>query len=147
MAIDTKLFTVAGTSTFNGTNKVRYANDLATRIKLLTKAGNSNIVLVELPEPMTKEAVVAYLKANPVEGMDQDALNVRDEVITARNTPKVPRVKAEKPAKVAKTPHVKATRVDNPVVEEIVAAARKGGLRARAAKQTETPVAQEAQSE
>jgi phosphopantothenoylcysteine synthetase/decarboxylase len=58
-----KLFTVAGTATNpDGTTKVRFANDLVSRVKILTKAGCTNIELVELPEPMTKLAALEYLQ-------------------------------------------------------------------------------------
>jgi hypothetical protein len=53
MATD-KLFTVAGTATHAGITKVRFANDLVARIKILAKAGATDINLVELPTPMTK---------------------------------------------------------------------------------------------
>lgn len=60
---DDKLFTVAGTATNpDGTTKVRFANDLVARVKILTKAGCTNIELVELPEPMTKLAALEYLQ-------------------------------------------------------------------------------------
>jgi hypothetical protein len=61
---DDKLFTVAGTATNpDGTTKVRFANDLVARVKILTKAGCTNIELVELPEPMTKLAALEFLQA------------------------------------------------------------------------------------
>lgn len=56
-----KLFTVAGTATHNGTTKVRFANDLVARIKILNKAGATNINLVELPTPMTKLQALKHL--------------------------------------------------------------------------------------
>lgn len=56
-----KMFTVAGTATHNGVTKVRFANDLVARIKILNKAGCTNINLVELPEPMTKLQALRYL--------------------------------------------------------------------------------------
>lgn len=60
---DDKLFSVAGTATNpDGTTKVRFANDLVARVKILTKAGCTNIDLVELPEPMTKLAALEYLQ-------------------------------------------------------------------------------------
>ena len=60
---DDKLFTVAGTATNpDGTTKVRFANDLVARVKILTKAGCTNIELVELPKPMTKLAALEYLQ-------------------------------------------------------------------------------------
>ena len=50
-----KLFTVAGTATnADGTVKARFANDLVARIKILNKAGCTDINLVELPKAMTK---------------------------------------------------------------------------------------------
>jgi hypothetical protein len=59
-----KLFTVAGTATNpDGTTKARFANDLVARIKILNKAGCSNINLMELPEPMTKLQALQYLTA------------------------------------------------------------------------------------
>lgn len=57
------LFTVAGTATNpDGVTKVRWANDLVTRIKILNKTGCTNINLVELPNPMTKLEALTYLK-------------------------------------------------------------------------------------
>ena len=60
---DDKLFSVAGTATNpDGTTKVRFANDLVARVKILTKAGCTNIELVELPQPMTKLAALEFLQ-------------------------------------------------------------------------------------
>jgi hypothetical protein len=57
-----KLFTVAGTATNpDGTTKARFANDLVARIKILNKAGCTNINLMELPQPMTKLQALQYL--------------------------------------------------------------------------------------
>lgn len=60
----TKTFSVIGISTLNGKAKVRFANDFASRIKNLVKNGHTNVELFELPEAMTKEAGLAYAKAN-----------------------------------------------------------------------------------
>jgi hypothetical protein len=61
MATD-KLFTVAGTATNpDGTTKARFANDMVARVKILAKAGCSNVNLVELPRPMTKLEALQYL--------------------------------------------------------------------------------------
>lgn len=57
-----KLFTVAGTATQNGVTKARFANDLVARIKILNKAGCTNINLVELPTPMTKLQALQHLQ-------------------------------------------------------------------------------------
>ena len=54
------LYTHAGVSKQNGEFKVRFAND-ALRVKVLAKNGHKDIDIIELREPMTKEAAVAYL--------------------------------------------------------------------------------------
>ena len=55
-----KLYTHAGVSKLNGQFKVRFAND-ALRTKVLIKNGHTDIDIVELKTPMTKEDAVAYL--------------------------------------------------------------------------------------
>ena len=58
-----KLFTVAGTATnADGTVKARFANDLVARIKILNKAGCTDINLIELPKAMTKLEALQYLQ-------------------------------------------------------------------------------------
>jgi len=57
-----KTFTVAGTATQNGVTKARFANDLVARIKILNKAGCTDINLVELPHPMTKLECLQHLQ-------------------------------------------------------------------------------------
>ncbi len=60
-----KTFTIVGTSiTPTGVLKVRWANDLASRVKILVKAGHTEINLIELPTPMTKLAASEYYLAN-----------------------------------------------------------------------------------
>jgi len=54
-------FTVAGVSTQNGVTKVRFANDLVSRTKLLAKGGHSPLELIELPKPMTKAEACKHL--------------------------------------------------------------------------------------
>jgi hypothetical protein len=57
-----KLFTVAGTAkNADGTVKARFANDLVARIKILNKAGCTDINIVELPRAMTKLEALQYL--------------------------------------------------------------------------------------
>lgn len=55
-------FKVAGVSTHNGKTKVRFANDMVSRVKMLIKSGHTDIELFELPKAMTKLEVVEYLK-------------------------------------------------------------------------------------
>lgn len=63
MAQAEKVFTVAGTATQNGITKARFANDMVARVKILTKAGCTNINLVELPRPMTKLEALQHLQS------------------------------------------------------------------------------------
>jgi hypothetical protein len=58
-----KTFTVAGTATnADGTVKVRFANDLVARIKILNKNNCTNINLTELPKAMTKLEALQHLQ-------------------------------------------------------------------------------------
>jgi len=58
-----KLFTVAGTAkNADGTVKARFANDLVARIKILNKAGCTDIDLIELPKAMTKLEALQHLQ-------------------------------------------------------------------------------------
>jgi len=57
-----KSFTVAGTSVLNGKEKVRFANDIATRVKVLARNGHTDVDLIELPTEMDKEMAVLFLK-------------------------------------------------------------------------------------
>jgi hypothetical protein len=59
-----KTFTVAGTATnADGTVKVRFANDLVARIKILNKNNCTNVNLVELPRAMTKLEALQHLQS------------------------------------------------------------------------------------
>jgi uncharacterized protein YoaH (UPF0181 family) len=60
------LFTVAGTSALNGEVKVRFANDLVSRIKALHRSGHTDVNLVELPKAMTKLEALQYLQAQGI---------------------------------------------------------------------------------
>ena len=62
MATD-KLFTVVGTSKLDGVTKVRFANDVL-RTKVLQKHGHEDIILVELPEAMTKLDAVKAIQGD-----------------------------------------------------------------------------------
>lgn len=56
------LFKVAGVSTADGQTKVRFANDLVSRVKVLIKCDHTDIHLMELPNAMLKSEAVTYLK-------------------------------------------------------------------------------------
>ena len=74
-------FTVAGVSTQNGVTKVRFANDFVSRVKMLIKAGHTDIELIELAEPLTKADAVAYLKTTDLMSTARfaDAISLADE--------------------------------------------------------------------
>ena len=62
MSKDTKLFSIAGTSTYRGVNTWRFSNgSLASRVKVLARGEHVDINLMVLPQPMTKVQAVAYL--------------------------------------------------------------------------------------
>ena len=112
-----KTFTVVGTAvTADGTTKPRWANDLASRVKILSKAGCTDINLHELPQPMTKLAALEWLKTNT------ELTDVALEVVDLKIAEKA---KAEKRAEVKATitKNVKAkskTAKSDPKVEEFV---------------------------
>ena len=96
-----KLFTVAGTATnADGTVKARFANDLVARIKILNKAGCTDINLMELPKAMTKLEALQYLQSQGVTGdagyavanklAEKTKIAKRDQVkIASKSTSKV----------------------------------------------------------
>ena len=58
-----KTFTVAGTSNFNGVIKYRVANDLESRVKHLERVGHTDVNMMWLPEPMTRDAAISWLNS------------------------------------------------------------------------------------
>jgi hypothetical protein len=118
-----QLFTVAGTSTLpEGGTKVRFANDM-TRVKVLVKGGHTNIDLIELPNAMTKEDIVAYLikidfadgNADKLAAINAEAskrkvgeatptVSKKSNVKVTAKTKATPKAKAEKPAKTKIVP-------------------------------------------
>jgi len=65
-----KLFTVAGVSTLNGSVDLRFTNHLNTRKTVLAKNGHTDINLIELPKAMSKEDAIAHLASvEPFKGM------------------------------------------------------------------------------
>lgn len=87
-------FKVAGVSTLKGQVKVRFANDL-TRVKNLTKSGHTNIDLLELPEAMSKPAVVTFLKSTDLyaNAAYKAAIDAADAKYNAVETVKVSKAK------------------------------------------------------
>lgn len=66
------IFTVVGKSTFNNVTKYRYTHDAKFRQKQLERANHTNIELIVLPYPMTKEQAVAYYNRPNTDKVWQD---------------------------------------------------------------------------
>jgi len=92
-----KTFTHAGVSKLDGSFKVRFAND-AMRTKVLIKSGHTDIDLIELPNPMTKEDAVAYLLSIDFATKD----TVRNEAVHEAILTELDK-RSEKPAKAPKS--------------------------------------------
>jgi hypothetical protein len=87
-----KLFTVVGTSALEGVVKFRVANgSAAARTKVLTRSGHTDIKLVDLATPMSKEDAIAFVKS-------------QGSAFSAETA-------ATKPAKVAKAPKQKTVKM------------------------------------
>jgi len=111
-----KLFSVAGTATnADGTTKARFANDLVARIKILNKAGCTNINLVELPQPMTKLQALQYLTEQGI--TDGDA-----GYAVANKLAEKAKIAKKGEVKVQATKPVKSTK-KSVTAEQLVAAA------------------------
>jgi hypothetical protein len=108
-------FKVGGVSRMeDGTVKVRFANDLS-RVKVLVKARNTDIELMELPESMEKAAVVKFLLTSEIATKHEDFMKAIESAdakyspVTKVKAPKTPKVKATKTTKVAKSEKKTAT--------------------------------------
>lgn len=75
------VFKVVGVSTLDGVTKVRFANDFVSRVKMLIKAGHTDIELIELAEPKSKADAVTYLKSTELMNTARfaEAINLADE--------------------------------------------------------------------
>ena len=123
-----KLFTVAGTSALEGVVKFRVANgSAAARTKVLVRSGHTDIKLVDLAKPMSKEDAIEFVKS---QGSAFSA-----ETATAT-----------KPAKVAKAPKqktVKMATIVKQVSKKFVAEKSVRAINASfAAKSAEVPAAE-----
>ena len=114
-------FTVAGVSTQYGVTKVRFANDLVSRFKLLSKGGHSPLELMELPRGMTKSEACQHLLDTGgvfeqwsgliIETMGKKQGTVASKPVKAKAAPV--KAKAVAPKKVAAPKVVKAKVVDD----------------------------------
>ena len=105
-------FSVAGVSTQHGITKVRFANDIVSRTKVLAKGGHVPLELIELPELMDKAEACQYL-------LDRGgvfAQTMGKKLPAPSKVTKAPTAKAA-PAKVAK-PVAKQVKISKPKVVE-----------------------------
>ena len=74
-----KTFAVGGVSKSKDGYKVRFANDM-TRVKILAKT-DTDINLVDLPQPMSKPELVAFLKTSDLYAKAEyrEAIDAADE--------------------------------------------------------------------
>lgn len=97
-----RTYSHAGVSKLDGEFKFRVAND-ATRVKVLAKNGHTDIDIVELKYPMTKQEAVAYLleinfdNGNQVVRAALEAAKESQDLKAAPKVPKEKKVKADKP--------------------------------------------------
>ena len=110
-------FSHAGVSKLDGEFKVRFAND-ALRVKVLAKNGHTDIDIIELKHPMTKEEAVAYLMEIDFATRDGVTNAAVQAALAAELDKRSPADKAPKAPKAAKAP--KATKA-KPTMEGIKA--------------------------
>lgn len=115
-----KSFTHAGVSKLDGKFKVRYCND-SLRTKVLIKNGHTDIDIVELKHPMTKEEVVSYLLSIDFDNGNKE-VRAALEAEQGKREPKAPK----STGKVEKVKAVKATakKTVKPTLESIKAKAK-----------------------
>lgn len=90
-------YTVVGTSNLNGQVKVRFANDIG-RVKVLTKNGHTDVVLIQVDEPLTKLAGAQFIsELDEFQSAEQQvAITELIEKLTAESKPKEVKPKATK---------------------------------------------------
>lgn len=110
-------FSHAGVSKLDGEFKVRFAND-ALRVKVLAKNGHTDIDIIELKHPMTKEEAVAYLMEIDFATRDGVTNAQVQAALAAELDKRSPTEKAVKAPKAAKAPKAKA---EKPTMDKIKA--------------------------
>ena len=130
-----KTFKFAGVSTRAGVCKARFAND-QMRVKVLAKTGSSDIDLIELKEPMTKAAAIAFLLSINFDNGNATVRAALEEGLEKRT----PAVKAPKAVKVKAAP--KAKTKTTPTMDAIKAKAT--AAKAKSAKVAVTAEMEEA---
>ena len=110
------LYTFAGMSVLRGELKVRFANSQA-RARQLSKLGDTDVNIVELPQAMDKVAAVQHLLGIGFAKDDQVRAALEAEVATVPNRVKrevkvrVPKAKAKAKVKKTKLPETVSTEI------------------------------------
>ena len=112
-------FSHAGVSKLNGEFKVRFCND-ALRVKVLAKNEHTDIDIIELKHPMTKDEAVAYLMEIDFATRDGVTNAAVQNALAAELDKRSPTAKA--PKATGKVEKVKAVK---PTLESIKAKAKK----------------------
>ena len=86
-------FTVVGFSTFGGKLKLRFANDLVTRYKVLQRNGHTDATLMELTAPTDKISAAKAL-AEKFDGRPE-VLEAVNQFLGKRNGKAAPKAKDE----------------------------------------------------
>ena len=95
------MFTVAGISICNGEVKVRFCSDLVLRVKNLHKQGDTDIQLIELPNPMNKFDTCQFLiDSGQFTKYVDDIIEIQGKKAPKTSTPKVSVPKLEVDAEV-----------------------------------------------
>lgn len=115
-------FTVAGVSAQHGITKVRFANDIVSRTKILAKGGHNPLELIELPKAMTKaEACQHLLDTGGIfaqwSGLIIETMSKKEDTVVAPKAVKAPKAKAA-PAKASKPVVASKPKLNKPKVEE-----------------------------
>jgi flagellar biosynthesis GTPase FlhF len=135
-------FSHAGVSRLNGTFKVRYANS-ADRVKVLIKGGHTDIDLIELKFPMTKEEAVAYLLSIDFDNGNAEVRACLEAENGKRNEeaePKEPKPAKERKPRVAKAKKAaEAEQTAEPAVTATQPTLTKAEILAQLAELDEAP--------
>ena len=133
-----KLFKVAGVSRRNGTFKARFANDM-TRVKVLAKTGSTDIDLIELKEPMTKEDAVAFLISIDFDNGNAEIRAALEQELDKRTvTPKATRTPKATKAKKS-TPSLDAIKARGEAAKKSASKASKADIEAQMADLEDAP--------
>lgn len=109
-------FTVAGITVHPGqAAKVRYANDLESRVKVLSRGGATRIDFIILPDEMSRQEACIIMQHDPLFQSTEDQALIAAELVAVTGKPAVKAAAEKAPKKVTKKV-VKKTEVA-PVAE------------------------------